>query len=702
MAENFGAVSYDVEVSTANMLKAEAIIDKSLEGMVKEFDKADKAIRDFEKTQRDLGRTINSMGQVLNKNGKVVANASQQYRKLAADANTSFGALNTQVTGTARAINGHFNQALTNTSYQIQDIAVQLAGGQNPFLVMAQQIPQLLTGMGALAAGIGGVVAVLGGLYLAFGDSATNAEKLEKAIEQVKAVMTVGADGVANYSEELEKLNAISEMVAKAKLASAIQTQESAIKNAFGAARDTLDDFGTIFSNTNQTIAKETGFSTKAISELDKALTLRNADGVEAAIGALSSELSNATSDGREFFQQITDIAAKLITAKSDLDAMNGELKETGSSSSNASNDIKDLVQSLLLQREELQGGERAALNLKLTMDGLSESERNAVLAIYDTNAAIKQQKEEAEASATAIDKVNASLDAFFEKESQDSEKEQARKEEQGERFATGVIERGMSPTEKFAQEQEKLHELREQALISQELYDQAVVASVEKRAQEIEKAEQRQEALMQKNTSMMLGSASDLFGGIADIVKNSSGEQSSAYKALFAVQKGFAIAQAGLNLSTAISNALAIPFPANIPAIAQATAAGTQILSQISSASYSGGREFGGPVSAGSMYRVGEKGKPEFYKDNLGRLSMITGENGEVIPADGMGANWTIVNNNYGPGQVYTTIDDVNKIVTNTIATSERKRLGGLSKGTSQEAKVLQSSGNYNTRATR
>ena len=50
--------------------------------------------------------------------------------------------LDTQATKTAKAVNSGLNQALTNTSYQIQDIAVQLAGGQNPFLVMAQQIPQ--------------------------------------------------------------------------------------------------------------------------------------------------------------------------------------------------------------------------------------------------------------------------------------------------------------------------------------------------------------------------------------------------------------------------------------------------------------------------------------------------------------------------------------------------------------------------------
>ncbi|MEG0615579.1 MAG: LacI family DNA-binding transcriptional regulator, partial [Oscillospiraceae bacterium] len=47
----------------------------------------------------------------------------------------------------------------------------------------------------------------------------------------------------------------------------------------------------------------------------------------------------------------------------------------------------------------------------------------------------------------------------------------------------------------------------------------------------------------------------------------------SSAYKAMFALSKAFSIAQASINLWTAVSQAMALPFPANIPFIAQALA---------------------------------------------------------------------------------------------------------------------------------
>ncbi|HHL3487327.1 TPA: tape measure protein [Klebsiella pneumoniae] len=47
---------------------------------------------------------------------------------------------------------------------------------------------------------------------------------------------------------------------------------------------------------------------------------------------------------------------------------------------------------------------------------------------------------------------------------------------------------------------------------------------------------------------------------------------------------------------------------------------------------SLDGKRKNGGPVSAGSMYQVGEDGKPEIYQASTGKQYMIPGDNGKVI----------------------------------------------------------------------
>ena len=49
------------------------------------------------------------------------------------------------------------------------------------------------------------------------------------------------------------------------------------------------------------------------------------------------------------------------------------------------------------------------------------------------------------------------------------------------------------------------------------------------------------------------------------------------------------------------------------------------------------GAREFGGPVDAGKMYRVGEGGAPEIFQSG-GKNFMIPGDGGKVIPNDQIG----------------------------------------------------------------
>lgn len=59
------------------------------------------------------------------------------------------------------------------------------------------------------------------------------------------------------------------------------------------------------------------------------------------------------------------------------------------------------------------------------------------------------------------------------------------------------------------------------------------------------------------------------------------------------------------------------------------------------------GARKNGGPVSAGSMYQVGEGGMPEIYRASTGKQYMIPGDNGRVISnKDMQGGGGFVVNN--------------------------------------------------------
>lgn len=72
--------------------------------------------------------------------------------------------------------------------------------------------------------------------------------------------------------------------------------------------------------------------------------------------------------------------------------------------------------------------------------------------------------------------------------------------------------------------------------------------------------------------------------GSVTDSMATIFGEQSGAYKAMFAVQKGFAIAQSMIAIQQGIANAMSLPFPTNLAAVAIVAAETASILSNIKS----------------------------------------------------------------------------------------------------------------------
>jgi len=84
-------------------------------------------------------------------------------------------------------VSGQTRAKIQNTSFQLQDIAVQLQGGTKASTVFAQQLPQLLGGFGALGA-VAGVLAGIGipALAFAFQSITPVAFDFEEALESVK------------------------------------------------------------------------------------------------------------------------------------------------------------------------------------------------------------------------------------------------------------------------------------------------------------------------------------------------------------------------------------------------------------------------------------------------------------------------------------------------------------------------------------
>lgn len=127
------------------------------------------------------------------------------------------------------------------------------------------------------------------------------------------------------------------------------------------------------------------------------------------------------------------------------------------------------------------------------------------------------------------------------------------------------------------------LREAREQELITQDEYNSLELAQAQKHQDALAEIEQARQYVA-------LATAEETFGSLADIAKQFAGEQSDAYKVLFAFEKGVAIARSIIAIQTAIAQAAASgPFPANLAAMATVAAQTASIIANIQSASIAG-----------------------------------------------------------------------------------------------------------------
>lgn len=220
--------------------------------------------------------------------------------------------------------------------------------------------------------------------------------------------------------------------------------------------------------------------------------------------------------------------------------------------------------------------------------------------------------------------------------------------------------------------------------------YAEARVALEQQTAERIRQilAQQEQDRLSMQSAA--LAAHAYMFDSLADITRTFAGEQSGIYKAMFAVSKAFAIASALINIQQAISSApTGLPFPASLAAMGTVAASMASIVGNIQAITFRGGRRYGGPAEAGSLYRVNEGGRPEMFTANNGAQYMLPTKSGNVTPA-GAGGGMKVVVNNYAGAEVRTSqgsdgsaIVDIERRMVNAVA-SDTARGGVTARATS------------------
>ncbi|AZU97926.1 hypothetical protein [Vibrio phage LP.1] len=593
--------------------------------------------------------------------------------------------LDTKVSKTAKSVNagmGSLGRTAGQAGIQIQQLVGQIQGGQSAMLALSQQGADLgfVLGVPLLGAIVGIGASIAGMLLPNLADSTTATEKLEEALEQLDKIVITNSDGVSALSNEYAELAKKSKELAQAQLLLARVNADKVLNESAEAARDALLEFDTFFNAVKQSatggvfdilddtlkrtdktvidLLENTDLYATGLTQLKSAVEqvndefgtttdesvrilrqfakFREAGTVENFNNLASAMLNIAdTSRGKvtpEFValvSQVTSLAFQSKTAAEQAEfldkALAGLNVTTESSVKNAENLTKareSLSKRLTDEVAMLGMTERGMALYRAEQLGATQEMIDQINTIYDHKDALKAQEEAIKKTAAAQkqamreDQQNADdMKRMRQQAAREEERARLQRAQQGVSFATGIVDRGLSAAEQMQAENERLKELYAQGLIDKELFTSAMTQLDKERAQS-------QEAAL----NMSLAAFSSSFDAIAQVLKTSEGEQSNAFKAMFALSKGFAIAQAGLNLAKAISDAMAWGGLTPIEKFAAAATVGsaaTGVLTQIMGASYAG-REHGGPMMANVPYEVGEKNKPE--------LLMIPGNNGKMF----------------------------------------------------------------------
>jgi hypothetical protein len=220
--DKLGRAHDDVSVAAQSTERATLSLERRVESIARKYDLQHRAEQELARTERDLNA---ARGQ-----GLISLDRQNQLMDLARQRALGLAAANSNVAGSVNALGTSVKASSAQVggiAAQFQDVAVQLAGGQSPFLIALQQGTQLQgqlaqTGGGVKALGaaflslvspmslatVGGIAAF--GLLVQYVTSAgasvgTLDDRLTRHAEIIKSIRDAygeAAAGVDNYGKE--------------------------------------------------------------------------------------------------------------------------------------------------------------------------------------------------------------------------------------------------------------------------------------------------------------------------------------------------------------------------------------------------------------------------------------------------------------------------------------------------------------------
>ena len=680
MSGNLGTIYYEVEARTGKLLMAQQQADEAFDRIERGAGKADSGVK---KLNTQMTKTSAAVKSNLS---PAIRNASFQIADLATQLQMGGNALQ------AFAVQGAQLLAGFGTMGAVAGAVLAIAGAMGGSLAQGadsaagsvEYLDKAITKLNEVIAVNEQGVTVMSDSYARL--SKVNAE-VAKQMRNMAEIQAIAA--LRDLKEQASQ--------AQGEMSSFWRSLQGGKADAAAAAQ-ALDDLGITTNdykeaiailNANQpdtqaqmaTLAKSVMYvgeqydltnqqAYEFIRALNKAATTKTPEAMQELSGFMQVLLQD-TENGNEAFRELAikfvDVQTKGAMLEDQLNRLTGAISDAATEARNAN--FTSMLDGVAARLATIEQGWEAGLRMQMRAQGYTEEQIDELVNMetaYRDAKAAQDEKNRAEREAIALSKRQAAEAARKAKqeeaEAQRKAKQLAAQKEQAGRFTQQVMTeyqttvdpatgQALNPAAQVEmQEQQKkaaLDKYRQLGVLDEQQYQNTLTAiqkTASMRRQQIIKDEAD---TLFNNQQQLIGSFGDFFGELAGVISDGAGEQNAAYKALFAVQKGFTIASASLSLQKALAEANSLPYPANIPAYAQALTAGTQILSAIRGIAFGGGRYNGGAVNGGNLYRVGEHGESELFQTNNGRQYMIPGENGRIIPGRDLVSGGGITMNN-------------------------------------------------------
>ncbi|EAV6545919.1 tape measure protein [Salmonella enterica] len=677
MTQNVGDIEYVIKADTAQLLRADKQVTSVTNNMDTGFKKADNSASKLSTTISKLSaaisvalivewgkkfleladnmtqlqariarlstdastakETFQSLTQISSKTGASLSDTTKLWETLTSSLKEA-GASNAQVlnlTDTLQKIGRIGGNSTEEMSNALRQFGQSIASGTvraEEFNSILEQMPELAR---QIAAGMG---ISMGELRQRMLDGKLTAQDALNAIQDRTAVV----------NEEFNKLpRSLSQ--ATGSLETSFAKLVSSINDATGASSaavtviDGLAKYIELLGDSSTSTADKLWSLAGAISKLNPGyLGKLLADGLigdepPKQVDVLSEKIANLTGDLKELSVQ----AEK--TAHVEIPQTDNNKGGKGGGGKSTKQQADEATESLARQQAALD-----RLNTGYAEGSLELAQYDAVVALG--NKATTEQIAKAKQQAKAIWQVTTAIKnrAQAEQAKRFTDQEIATNKTTPD-AVTGAVQDPVAQIN--LQEQQKLAALaqyQQMGVLSVQQYEDAKTAIQEQASNARKKIAQEEADSQIASTISILNAASSGFDSLAGIISNTAGKANSAYVAMFAAAKSFAIAAATLDFNGALLKALNAPDSlttaqrfANYAAVASA---GASVLSNIASVSMSGGRRYGGTVSAGNAYRVNEDGRPEIFQTAGGQQMFIPNQSGKVISADKVGGGGGVV----------------------------------------------------------